>query len=45
MSFQKPLNFGVIGCGMLARQQHIPNIAKSEKTVLRRPQPALEELS
>ncbi len=31
---QEPLNFAVIGCGALARQQHIPNIAKSEKTVL-----------
>ncbi|MCC7300845.1 MAG: Gfo/Idh/MocA family oxidoreductase [Verrucomicrobia bacterium] len=30
----KPLNFAVIGCGMLARSQHIPNIAKSEKTAL-----------
>ncbi len=33
MSF-KPVNFAVIGCGALARQAHIPNIANSEKTVL-----------
>lgn len=30
----KPINFAVIGCGALARMQHIPNIAKSPKTVL-----------
>ena len=30
----KPLNCAVIGCGMLARSQHIPNIAKSSKMVL-----------
>jgi len=34
MTKNKKINFAVIGCGMLARQQHIPNIAKSEKTVL-----------
>jgi len=31
---QKPINFAVIGCGALARQAHIPNIAKSPKTTL-----------
>ena len=31
---RKPINFAVIGCGMLARSQHIPNIAKSKKAVL-----------
>jgi predicted dehydrogenase len=30
----KKMNFGVIGCGMLARSQHIPNIARSDKMVL-----------
>ena len=30
----KPLSFAVIGCGMLARSQHIPNIARSSKTTL-----------
>lgn len=31
---QQPVNFAVIGCGALARQMHIPNIARSERTVL-----------
>ena len=29
-----PLNFAVIGCGSLAQNQHIPNIAESDKAVL-----------
>ncbi len=31
---ERPVNFAVIGCGMLAFDQHIPNIARSSKTVL-----------
>lgn len=30
----KNMNMAVIGCGMLARSQHIPNIAESNKMVL-----------
>ncbi len=30
----KVLNFGVIGCGMLARSMHIPNISRLKKAVL-----------
>ncbi len=30
----EPMRFAVIGCGMLARQQHIPNLLRSEKTEL-----------
>ena len=29
-----PMSFAVVGCGMLARSQHIPNIARSAKTTL-----------
>ena len=29
-----PMNFAVVGCGMLARAQHVRNIAASDKTVL-----------
>lgn len=30
-----PIKFAVIGCGALARGQHVPNIAQSDKTELR----------
>ena len=30
----KPINFGVIGCGAIARAKHIPNIVRSKKAVL-----------
>ena len=31
---QKNVTFAVIGCGALARMMHVPNIAKSTKTIL-----------
>ncbi|MFI4912323.1 MAG: Gfo/Idh/MocA family protein [Sedimentisphaeraceae bacterium JB056] len=31
---REKINIGVIGCGMLARMQHIPNIVKSQRMVL-----------
>jgi predicted dehydrogenase len=31
---QEPIKFAVIGCGALALGKHIPNIAKSSKTIL-----------
>jgi len=34
MMSDTPLNFAVVGCGALARQQHIPNIAGSSKAAL-----------
>ena len=30
----EPLNFAVVGCGALARGQHIPNLARSKRAVL-----------
>lgn len=30
----EPVNFAVVGCGALARGQHIPNIARSKRAVL-----------
>lgn len=34
MPLTPPLNFAVVGCGMLARSQHIPNIARSRRAAL-----------
>ena len=34
MTIRYPLNFAVIGCGTLARSQHIPNILSSHKAQL-----------
>lgn len=31
---ERPLRFAVVGCGMLARAQHIANIARSQRMVL-----------
>ena len=31
---QAPINFAVVGCDMLARRQHVPNIARSNRAIL-----------